>query len=582
MIRMNRAMRSVATALCVALLFAFAPSSAMAEEGAPLAAAVRKTAAYVHETVKNPEIGSVGGEWAVIGLARSGYEVPDAYCAAYYGRVEAYVKERGGVLHDKKYTEYSRVILGLAAAGYDPRDVAGYDLTVALGDFERTAWQGINGPIWALIALDGANCPIPQNPAAKTQATRDLYVEEILRRQLPDGGWNLTAGADGATFADEASDPDITGMALQALANYTDRPQVKAATEKALVRLSELQDENGGYTGFGDANSESVVQVLIALCALGVPTNDARFVKNGATLVDNIQGFGNKDGSFRHMSGGAGDDLMATEQALCGLVAAQRAQAGMPGLYRMEDAARRDGKAVAAPAMGAGLPGKHKDVTSVPVAEQGRTFADIQGHANRTAVEALAARGIVGGRADGESAAPAFDPDAGITRAEFAAVLTRALGLAYNARYGEDGSALEIARAPGLMDRTATVVDVPAGAWYYGAVSAAYAYGIASGTSDNTYNPGGAVTRQEAAVMIARAAKLCGLNTELDATATRDTLAQFDDYTAAADWARPSLAFCYRENILPQDALDIAPKEAVTRGEIAEMLYRMLGAAKLL
>jgi hypothetical protein len=567
-IRTNRTARPAAAALCFVFLFAFAPLSALAEEDAS-AAAVWKTAAHVYETVKKPGVGAVGGEWAVIGLARSGYDVPDAYYAAYCESVEAYVKERKGVLHDKKYTEYSRVILGLTAAGYDPRDVGGYDLTVALGDFERTVWQGINGPIWALIALDSANYPVPQNPAAKTQATRELYIDEILRRQLPDGGWSLSAGADAA------SDPDITGMALQALANYADRPRVKAAAEKALVRLSELQDENGGYTGFGDANSESVVQVLIALCALGVPTDDARFIKNDATLVDNILSFGNSDGSFRHMSGGDGDDPMATEQALCGLVAAQRARDGIPGLYRMEDTTRRDGKT--APEAGAGLPGKHEDVTSVPVANQGRTFADIKDHANRTAIEALAARGIVSGRTDA-----AFDPDAGVTRAEFAAVVTRALGLAYNRPYGEDGPALEVARAPGLTDRTATVFDVPADAWYYGAVGAAYAYGIVSGTSDNAFNPGGAITRQEAAVMVARAAKLCGLDTELDATATRDTLAQFDDYTAAADWARPSLAFCYRENILPQDALDIAPKEAVTRGEIAEMLYRLLGAAKLL
>ncbi|MDR1574305.1 MAG: S-layer homology domain-containing protein, partial [Clostridiales Family XIII bacterium] len=114
------------------------------------------------------------------------------------------------------------------------------------------------------------------------------------------------------------------------------------------------------------------------------------------------------------------------------------------------------------------------------------------------------------------------------------------------------------------------------------AVGAAYGYGIVSGTSSNTFNPGGAVTRQEAAVMVARAAGLCGLDTALDAAATRDTLAQFGDYTAAADWARPSLAFCYRKNILSQDALDIAPHEAVKRGEIAEMLCRMLDAAKLL
>ena len=183
-------------------------------------AAVNAAAEYMLATVKNPQVDSVGGEWAVIGLARSGYAVPDSYYAGYYRTVEQYVKDHKGALHEKKYTEYSRVILGLTAAGYDPRDVGGYDLTLALGDFDKTIWQGINGPIWALIALDSLVYAIPANPGAKTQATREMYIAEILRRQTPDGGWNLTAGSSGAVDAKEKADADLTGMALQALAKY--------------------------------------------------------------------------------------------------------------------------------------------------------------------------------------------------------------------------------------------------------------------------------------------------------------------------------------------------------------------------
>jgi hypothetical protein len=82
--------------------------------------------------------------------------------------------------------------------------------------------------------------------------------------------------------------------------------------------------------------------------------------------------------------------------------------------------------------------------------------------------------------------------------------------------------------------------------------------------------------------MTARAASLAGLDTELDASAIRDTLAQFDDYRSAADWAQGPLAFCYAEGILDDSALDIAPKERATRAEIAEMLYRTLVLADLL
>ena len=171
---------------------------------------VQGSAAYMVSAVKAPEVGSIGGEWAIIGLARSGYSVPADYYDEYYTRVEKYVKNCSGVLHERKYTEYSRVILALTAIGRDPSKVAGYNLLTPLGDFEKTIWQGMNGPIWALIALDSSNYDIPKNPAAKTQATRQLYIDEIIKNQMKDGGWSLTGTGD--------SDVDITAMALQALA----------------------------------------------------------------------------------------------------------------------------------------------------------------------------------------------------------------------------------------------------------------------------------------------------------------------------------------------------------------------------
>ena len=157
---------------------------------------VQGSAAFMVSAVKAPEVGSIGGEWAVIGLARSGYSVPADYYDKYYTRVEKYVKDCNGVLHDRKYTEYSRVALALTAIGRDPSKVAGYNLLTPLGDFEKTIWQGLNGPIWALIALDSGNYEIPKNPAAKTQATRQLYIDEILNNQMKDGGWSLTGTGD--------------------------------------------------------------------------------------------------------------------------------------------------------------------------------------------------------------------------------------------------------------------------------------------------------------------------------------------------------------------------------------------------
>jgi prenyltransferase beta subunit len=137
-----------------------------------------------------------------------------------------------------------------------------------------------------------------------------MYVDRILACQLADGGWSLT-GKGGSS---EAADPDITGMALQALAKYTNDDTVKTAIDKALTYLSSMQDKNGGYSSWGTTNSESVVQVLVALCELGIDVNDSRFIKNGNTLLNNLLTYRQTDGSFKHTTDGSGSNQMATEQ----------------------------------------------------------------------------------------------------------------------------------------------------------------------------------------------------------------------------------------------------------------------------
>ena len=513
-----------------------------------LGALVEKSAEYMLNTVTEPQVGSVGGEWAVIGLARSGYDVPQNYWDDYYAAVEDYVESCNGVLHKKKYTEYSRVIVSLTAIGADPANVAGYDLLKPLGDFEKTIWQGINGPVWALIALDSGNYDVPVNAETKTQATRQLYIDEILSRQNNDGGWSLTSKG-----GDNASDPDLTGMALQALAKYQSQSAVKEATDRAIDCLSKMQDDKGGYSSWETANSESVVQVIVALCELGIDLKDSRFVKNGNTLLDNLLSYRESNGSFTHTSGGGGSDQMATEQGFYGIVAALRAEEGKNSLYRMSDCSIHvSGNAGVAN----GLPDKHADVKKTEITVNGKTFDDIKNHANRAAIEALIARGIINGMTD-----TAYQPDATMTRAQFATIVVKALG---------------------LPTKTVSVFeDVAAKEWYASYVGAAYTYGIVNGKTDTTFDPSGTITRQEAAVMVARAAMLCGMDTKLENYEILNVLAQFGDYSKVSDWARESTAFCYGNNILDQSDLDIQPKRAILRGEIAQMLYNMLGSAKL-
>ena len=523
---------------------------ALAVSKSELTSAVSESAAYMLNAVKEPQVGSIGGEWAVIGLARSGYDVPQKYWDNYYAAVEDYVESCKGVLHKKKYTEYSRVVVALTAIGADPTNVAGYDLLKPLGDFDKTIWQGINGPIWALIALDSGSYDMPINTEAKTQATRQMYIDEILSRQNNDGGWSLTSMG-----GDNASDPDITGMALQALAKYRTQSAVKVATDKALTCLSKMQDSDGGYASWETSNSESVVQVIVALCELGIDLNDSRFVKNGNTLLDNLLSYRNADGSFRHTLNGSGSNQMAAEQGFYGIVAAMRAIEGKNSLYRMSDCPIRVSGNAGMNTIG--LPDKHADVQKVPITVPGTTFSDITNHVNKTAIEELAARGIITGYN-----ATSFGPNDTMTRAQFATIVVRGLGLP--------------------MTATNNFNDVKAGSWYDSYVGTAYSYGIVNGRTATTFDPEGTITRQEAAAMVARAAKLCGMDTELETYEILNVLAQFGDYISIGEWARESMAFCYGEDILDQNDLDIEPKRAILRCEIAQMLYNMLGSAKLL
>ena len=520
--------------------------------------AVQDTAEYMYRTVQNPQVGSIGGEWAVLGLARSGYDVPDSYYQDYYATVEAYVTACDGKLHDKKYTEYSRVIVALSSIGKDARNVAGYDLTKPLGDYEKTIWQGLNGPIWALIALDSAGYPMPENPEANVQATRQMYIDRILECQLPDGGWSLFGGTEAASSGDGISDPDITGMALQALAKYQDQPEVARATKEALTCMSEQQSDDGGFASWGTANSESCVQMIVALCELGIELDDPRFVKNGNTMLDNLMTFYRQGEGFLHTQSGSGSNQMATEQGFYGLVAAQRAAEGRSSLYRMSDALSiPDAVETEMSGQGQGLEGKDPAVTAQPITSPGKTFPDIAFSDQITAIEALAARGIIDGKSDGN-----FDPDGSMTRAEFATIVVRALGL--------------------TPADTGAFVDVASTAWYSPYVGAASTYGLINGVGEGRFSPDGTITRQEAAVMVSRAAELCGLETEMDTAAVRNMLAQFPDYMSSAEWARAQLAFCYQEGILSQTELNVRPQDAVTRAEVAQMLFNLLSSAELL
>lgn len=285
------------------------------------------TGKYI-KTLGTPSVGSVGGEWMVIDLTRAGYDCPEGYYQNVVDYVKAKINDKEQ-LHRAKSTDNSRVILALTAAGYDVTDVDGHNLLMGLTDMEYVKKQGINGPIWALIAFDCYKYDIPDNPSASDQVTREKLIAYILEKQLEDGGWALSG---------KAADPDMTGMAIQALAPYYNtNAKVKAAVDKALDCLSALQYDNGGFGSIDGTCSESCAQVIVALTALGInPETDARFVKNGVSVVDAMCLFAIDGGGFAHIPD-SGLNGMATEQSQYALASYFRLLEGKTSLYNMTD-----------------------------------------------------------------------------------------------------------------------------------------------------------------------------------------------------------------------------------------------------
>lgn len=289
-----------------------------------------ETAAYLSASVPDPGVSSIGGEWAVIGLARND-SLPADYAASYYSNLVRTLRDTGGVLHRVKYTEYSRVVIALSSLGFDPTDVAGYDVLSPLGDFDQVCWQGVNGPIWALIALDSRGYDVPTAPDGKRQTTRDALVDAVLDSEIAGGGWALSGSVP---------DVDMTAMALTSLAPYrVSRADVAAAVERGLSVLSSLQGEDGGYGDAGSASSESCAQVVVALSSLGIdPASDERFVKESGSVLDALCSFAVPGGGFKHVADGEVNG-MATEQGFYALVAYERLLSGKTSLFDMSDVA---------------------------------------------------------------------------------------------------------------------------------------------------------------------------------------------------------------------------------------------------
>lgn len=295
--------------------------------------------AYIQSAVSAPVVSYLFGEWAVLGQARAKVPLSEAYIAAYYEKVVAYVKANigsDGILRkpdDKNtpvITDNERIILALTAIGKDPANVGGENLLKALQNKDimkvtDTSNTDINGLVMGLLALNSRNY---------TSDTSWL-VQAVLEQQNKDGSWRASADTK------PVGDVDMTAMALQALAPYYKdggNETVNTAVEKALNWLS------GKYRS-GYDSSESCAQVVIALSALNLDANtDARFTKTveGKTLsvLGNLLQYRvAENGGFKHQFADKAVNEMATEQALCAMAAYARFTEKANALYDMTDAA---------------------------------------------------------------------------------------------------------------------------------------------------------------------------------------------------------------------------------------------------
>ena len=237
-------------AFCILLAAVFVlclmPANAFATGDGPRSVSVElnDTMTQLANTVTEPVFGTTAGEWTVFSLARGNYFPKDhTYFLDYYDRITVTVAEKAekinlnGALDKNKSTENSRLIVALSAIGKDATSVGGWDLVEAYSA-NGINWirkQGINGTIWALIALDSGNYE------TSDATIRQQCVDAILSARHNDGGWSLV------TAKAQPSNVDITCMTLTALYPYRDQSAVAEACEEALTWLSESQLETGGF-----------------------------------------------------------------------------------------------------------------------------------------------------------------------------------------------------------------------------------------------------------------------------------------------------------------------------------------------
>ena len=246
-------------------------------------------------------------DWEAIALARSGQTIPSEMKISYLQSLTQKVEKR---LDRFTATDLARTILAVTAVDGNPTQVAGKNLIEEMYQSEKL--NSITSYAFGLLALDTKNYEVP----AEANWNRAAFVQEMLHAQHTDGGWTY----DVESSKESASNIDVTGMVLSALAPYQQQPEVKQAVEKAVQFLSTQQMHTGGFGADGQENSNSTAQVIIGLAAAGIDPAGQAFTKNNVNAVQNLISYQLTNGEFKWLPNEEEGNSMATEQALLALV----------------------------------------------------------------------------------------------------------------------------------------------------------------------------------------------------------------------------------------------------------------------
>ncbi|MED4651183.1 DUF4430 domain-containing protein [Bacillus pseudomycoides] len=283
----------------------------------------------IAKTSKKMMEDGIDSDWVAIALARSGNNIPVETKISYLQSLTQKVEKR---VERFSATDIARTVLAVSAVNGNPTNVAGKNLVQKLYQSEKL--NSVTGYTFALLALDTKKYEVP----AGAKWNRAALVKEILNGQHTDGGWTYNVESS----KKEASNIDVTGMVLSALAPYQKQLEVKQAVKKAVKYLSNKQLNTGGFEADGQENSNSVAQAIIGLAITGIDPTSEAFTKNNVNAVQNLISYQLANGEFKWLPSDEEGSSMATEQALLALVQYKAFVNGKGSIYDWTNSSTED------------------------------------------------------------------------------------------------------------------------------------------------------------------------------------------------------------------------------------------------